>query len=100
LAVEAVPSSAVAALLSLLNYSFPSFRRLHFGCSGETTTVMSWSWWRKLVGGVCGGVEASSSRGSYAADRPGVVDWVFSGEILVGLLDTDVVPPAGGSFPC
>jgi hypothetical protein len=36
-----------------------------------------------------GGVEASTSWGSYATDRPRVVDRFFWGEILVGLPDTD-----------
>jgi hypothetical protein len=45
-----------------------------------------------------GGVEASASWGSYATDRPRVVDRVFLGEILVGLLD-NAVPPSGGTIP-
>jgi hypothetical protein len=48
---------------------------------------------------VFGGFEASTSWGSYATDRPRVVDRVFSGEILVGLPDTDEVPPSGGTIP-
>jgi hypothetical protein len=46
-----------------------------------------------------GGVEASTSWDSYATDRLRVVDRVFSGEILVGLPDTDAVPPSGGTIP-
>jgi hypothetical protein len=52
-----------------------------------------------LVGGEFGGVEASTSRGSFASDRPGVMDGVFSGEILVGPTDIDAVPPSGGTIP-
>jgi hypothetical protein len=46
-----------------------------------------------------GGVEALTSWGSYATDRPRVVDRVFSREILVGLPDTYVVPLSGGTIP-
>jgi hypothetical protein len=46
-----------------------------------------------------GGVEASTSWGSYATDRSMVVDRVFSGEILIGLTNTDAVPPLGGTIP-
>ena len=46
-----------------------------------------------------GGVEASSSQGSYATDCPMAVDMVFLGEILVGSSDTDAVPPVGGTSP-
>ena len=56
-------------------------------------------WWRVLAGGVSGGVEASSSQGSCATDRPRAVDRVFSGEILVGSPDTDAVPPLSGISP-
>jgi hypothetical protein len=45
-----------------------------------------------------GGVEASTSWGSYVMDRPRVVDRVFLGEILVGLLDTDAVTPLVAPF--
>ena len=48
------------------------------------------------MGVVSGGVEASSSQGSYGTDRPRAVERVFSGEILVGSFDTDAVPSLGG----
>jgi hypothetical protein len=52
-----------------------------------------------LVGDEFGGVEALTTRGSCASDRPGVVDGVLSGEILIRLTDTDTVPPSGGTIP-
>jgi hypothetical protein len=55
--------------------------------------------WRMFVDDKLGGIEASSSWGSCPTDRPGVVDRVFWGEILVDLLDSDAVPPEGGTNP-
>jgi hypothetical protein len=56
-------------------------------------------WWRMLAGGKFGGSEVKASWGSFPSDRLRVVDGVFSGEILVGLLDIDAVPLAGGTTP-
>jgi hypothetical protein len=52
-----------------------------------------------FVGGEFGGVKAESSWGFGVTDLPGVVDWGFTGEILVGSPDTETVPPAGGIVP-
>jgi hypothetical protein len=49
-----------------------------------------------LAGGKFGGGEVSTSRGPYASDHLRVVDGFFLGEILVGMIDTDAVPPSGG----
>jgi hypothetical protein len=52
-----------------------------------------------LAGGKFCGSEVKASWGSFPSDRLRVVDGVFSGEILGGLLDTDAVPLAGGTTP-
>ena len=44
---------------------------------GETTRMVSCPWWRMLMGGLFGGVKASSLRCSYAVNRPRVEDRVF-----------------------
>jgi hypothetical protein len=52
-----------------------------------------------LVGDEFGGVEALTSRVSYASDCPWVVNVVFFGKIIVGLTDIDAVPLSGGTIP-
>ena len=54
-----------------------------------------WPWWRMLAGGEIGGGEVLPSR----APVHQIVRECghgYSGEILVGLADTDAVPPLGG----
>ena len=52
-------------------------------------------WWRMLAGGVSGGGEACSCK-LLCFRTFGIADIVFSGEILVCLAYTDVVPSLGG----
>jgi hypothetical protein len=51
------------------------------------------------VEGEFSSVEASTSWGSCATDRTGVVDRVFLGEVPVGLPDSDTVPPSSCTIP-
>jgi hypothetical protein len=78
LAVEVVPSLSVVLLPASTQAPFRILLRPHDGCFGETTSMTtSWPWWRMLVGGEFGGVEASTSQNSFASDCPGVMDGVF-----------------------
>jgi hypothetical protein len=52
-----------------------------------------------FIEGEFSSVEASTSWGSCATDRPGVVDRIFLGEIHVGSPDSDTVPPSSGTIP-
>ena len=87
-----------AVLLTPVQFTFASVLQSCDGCFGETAMVASHPWWCMLAGGHSGGGEALP-RGLLCGGSSGIADRVFVGEILIGLDDTDAVPPVDGISP-
>ena len=96
--VEVVPSCVAAVLLTSILTTTTSWRPRGSYFGEMTVTMASGLFWRTLVDGLSGGVEARP-RGAPVLRIVRGCRCGSSGEILVGSSDTDAVSSSGGIFP-